>query len=333
MEEPAKRFKRIDESRVPGSPFAVFSIDDFDAGASSSNTELAEKIAPDHPGKRAPELLDIVSNAVINMIDQMKTCGYNPMYETPNTVRISEEDNAQLAELALQACQSASDIVHGEHVAIRNVTTRAGMSVKYHLREPLSGEPPLCNADYHQAFLRTPVSEWERPCCFGERGQCEGQTIVNCEEPLREFLLPAENDALLASLEEEGAVPVLPDREPVCLLCDRRITSIFAANHEAGNPLYKFTDEDTYKVGNVRLLSANGYPLTINTHKVVHGEPGGYMTDRVIQSNQGGKVPGLVGPAINYLRSDYKGEDHTADQGCKWVDQSRLLFPIASIAH
>ncbi|MBB20817.1 MAG: hypothetical protein CMP20_15375 [Rickettsiales bacterium] len=318
----AKRHQRLDGSASPivGRSFSVLNIEDFEAHVEEPPEEEAAASST-HP----QSLLDIVDCAINNAATLMQHCGFNSLYERGETSR-SEEQNAQLAKSVLQSCQDDMTVSQSEYVSIRNVFTRVGLDFKYHLEHVLDGEPPMCDARYHQDFLRTPLEIWERPC---SNVKCEGKEIIDA--PLREFLLPKENQELLQSIEEGRAV--FPDRKPICLLCDRSVTSMFARQHDANNPLFKYTDEATHKVGNVELLSSNGYPLTINSHQVVHGEPGGYLSNRLIPSNQGGKAPGIVGEALQYVRSDYTAIDRTEIDGCVWVDQSRLLFPTASTAN
>jgi hypothetical protein len=317
----AKRQQRLDGTASPviGRPFSVLDIQDFGAYVEEPSDDESE--ASTHP----QSLLDIVDCAINNAATLMQQCGFNTSYELGETNH-NEQENAKLAKTVLQSCQDEMTKSQSEYVSIRNVFTRMGLEFKYQLSEVLDGEPPLCDARYHQEFLRTPVELWERPC---SNVKCEGKEIIDA--PLREFLLPKENQELLESIEQ--GKPVFPDRKPICLLCDRSVTSMFARQHYPNNPLFKYTDEPTYKVGNVELLSSNGYPLTINSHRVLHGEPGGYLSNRLIPSNQGGKAPGIVGEALQYVRSDYSAVDRTDIDGCIWVEQSRLLFPTASIAN
>jgi len=276
-----KRQQRLDGTASPvvGRSFSVLDMEDFEAHIQEESEDEEEPSSSTHPEK----LLDIVDCAMNNAATLMEQCGFNSLYERGETSRC-EEQNAYLAKTVLQSCQDQLTAAEAEYVSIRNVFTRVGIDFKYHLDEVLDGEPPLCNARYHQEFLRTPWN-WERPCSIVN---CEGKEIIDA--PLREFLLPKENEVFLESVEVGR--PVYPDRKPICLLCDRRITSMFARQHEANNPLYKYTDESTYKVGNVELLSSNGYPLTINSHQVVHGEPGGYLSSRLIPSTRAARPQG-----------------------------------------
>lgn len=317
--------------------FAVMSISDFSASASARESEIAAKTIVQESVERDPwDVVDhAVSSVISNMIDMMKECGYDPFYQVSSPAELSVMSDEQLAEHAKNALstqKSVMEVVSAEF-AVRNNFTQAGLSMKYHLTEPLMAEPPKCTAEYHADFLRTPRVDapWERACIFGSRDQCEAQKISGMSVPAREFLLPRENEALIYAIENDEE-PVFPDHPPVCLLCDRRETHIFAIRHEIETPTHKFIDEE-HPSGEPELFSAKGHPFTFNTHSVMHGKAGGYRTERLIRAQRGGNVKGLQGDALVYSRSDYIVVDNMEVDGCVWFDQSRLLFPSASIVH
>jgi hypothetical protein len=317
-------------------PFKIMSIADFSGVSQQYRAEVAQKPPHTETAQSSPwEVVDRAVSAVLsNMVEMMKHCEYDPFCSVavePEFALLSEQELAEHAKRAMQMQKAEMEVVTAEF-AVRNIYTRAGLNVKFNLQSPLQAEPPLCDANYHADFLRTARAEapWERPCVFGLKGRCEAQLISGTNNPGREFLTPEENQALIYAVEND-LDPPLPDHPPVCLLCDRSRTHTHAVRHGVEDPSHSFIDTDEDQ-DQPKLYSVRGRPVTFNTHTVMHGRDGGYRSNCLITSPKGGKVPGLSGAALMYSRSDYVVVDRTGVDGCIWFDQTRLLFPSASIA-
>lgn len=316
-------------------PFEIKNIADFSGVSAQYAAEVVEKTCASPSNQKSSwEVIDHAVTAVVaNMIDMMKDCRFDPFCQVePDTkfALLTQEELAEHAKRSLAMQKAEMEVISAEF-AVRNVYQRAGLKVKMHFKSPLKAEPPLCDADYHADFLRTPREDapWERACVFGCKGQCEAQIISDSGKPLREFLLPEENQKLIYAVENELEWP-FPDHPPVCLLCDRRQTHIAAARHTVEDPSHSFIDSEEDD-DQPPLYSARGRPIIFNTHKVVHGQESGYRSRCLIRDPKGGKIPCLSGAALMYARSDYVVIDRTGIDGCIWFDQSRLLFPSASI--